>query len=128
MTWEYRRREPRSSGGRRLETPSGQATPNNERIDGSVSEVGEPTEQAGTSGSSSGLLSRQASNPASQQESNQASIFSTEEAGTTTEHTEKQGFWRFAQECGHTPHEAPKLVFSVCSVVLPASSVLKILT
>ena len=62
-----------------------------------------------------------------QQSSNQASFFNTEEEGRTAEHTEKQGFWRFAQEFDPTPREAPKLGFSVISVVLPFSSVLKTL-
>jgi ribosomal protein S6 len=35
------------------------------------------------------------------------SAFITEEQGRTVEHTEKQGFWRFAQESDQTPREAP---------------------
>jgi hypothetical protein len=93
------------------------ATPNNERIGGSVSQVGAPAERDSTSGSSCGWLSRQAGNPGSKKA---ASIFRMEEAGRITDHTEKQGFWRFAQERGHTPREAPKLVFSMC----PSSSLL----
>jgi hypothetical protein len=65
------------------------------------------------------------SNQAIKQSSNQASIFITEEQGRTIECTERQGFWRFAQEFGQTSREAQQLVYSVDSIVLPCSSVLK---
>src|SRR5271165_977706 len=45
----------------------------------------------------------------SQQDSKQVSVFNTEEKREDDRDTEKQGFWRFAQECGHAPREAPKL-------------------
>jgi hypothetical protein len=70
------------------------------------------------------VAGRQFSQPAKKQ----VSVFNTEEKGRTTEHTEKQGIWRFAQGCGHAPREGPKLAFSVCSIVPPFSSVLKTLT
>src|SRR5580698_1304079 len=55
----------------------------------------------------------------------QESVFLTEEQGRTIECTERQGFWRFAQEFGQTSREAQQLVYSVDSIVLPCSSVLK---
>jgi hypothetical protein len=61
------------------------------------------------------------------QSSNQASVFLTEEQGRTIEHTEKQGYWRFAQESDQTPREAQPLAYSVDSIVLPCSSVIKTL-
>jgi hypothetical protein len=57
----------------------------------------------------------------------QASVFLTEEQGRTIEHTEKQGYWRFAQESDQTPREAQPLAYSVDSIVLPCSSVIKTL-
>ena len=64
----------------------------------------------------------------SDQASNQASIFITKEQGRTIECTEKQGFWRFAQEFGQASREAQPLAYSVDSIVLPCSSVIKTLS
>jgi hypothetical protein len=57
----------------------------------------------------------------------QESVFITEEQGRTTECTEEQGFWRFAQEFGQTSREAQPLAYSVDSIFLPCSSVIKTL-
>src|SRR5271156_5700545 len=61
------------------------------------------------------------------QASKQGSVFLTEEQGRTTECTEKQGCWRFAQEFDRTSREAQPLAYSVDSIVLPCSSVIKTL-
>ncbi len=53
------------------------------------------------------LAARFRGRPASQPARKQVSIFRTEEAGRTTEHTEKWGFWRFAKEYrSHTARSA----------------------
>jgi hypothetical protein len=69
----------------------------------------------------------QAIKQSSNQAIKQASVFLTEEQGRTIEHTEKQGYWRFAQESDQTPREAQPLAYSVDSIVLPCSSVIKTL-
>jgi len=51
----------------------------------------------------------------------QESVFITEEQGRTIECTEKQGFWRFAQEIFQTSREAQPLVYSVDLIALPCS-------
>jgi hypothetical protein len=66
---------------------------------------------------------KQSSNQAIKQES----VFLTEEQGRTIECTERQGFWRFAQEFGQASREAQPLACSVDSIVLPCSSVIKTL-
>jgi hypothetical protein len=58
----------------------------------------------------------------------QESVFITEEQGRTIEHTEKQGFRRFAQEFDQTSREAQQLAYSVDSIVLPCFSVIETLT
>jgi len=63
-----------------------------------------------------------------EQSSKQESVFITEEQGRTTECTEKQRFWRFAQEFDQTSREAQPLSYSVDSIVLPCSSVIKTLS
>jgi hypothetical protein len=54
--------------------------------------------------------------------------FLTEEQGRTIECTERQGFWRFAQEFDQPSREAQPLAYSVDSIVLPCFSVRKTLT
>jgi hypothetical protein len=66
-------------------------------------------------------------NQAIKQAIKQESVFNTEEKGRTTECTERQGFWRFAQAFSQPSREAQPLAYSVDSVVLPSSSVLKTL-
>ena len=68
-----------------------------------------------------GVSLPQSSNKAIQQEG----VFITEEQGRTIECTERQGFWRFAQEFAHTSREAQPLAYSVDSILLPCSSVIK---
>jgi hypothetical protein len=60
-----------------------------------------------------------------EQSSQQEGVFITEEQGRTIEHTEKQRLWRFAQESDQTPREAQTLAYSVDSIFLPCSSVIK---
>jgi hypothetical protein len=61
------------------------------------------------------------------QSSKQEGVFITEEQGRTIECTERQGFWRFAQEFDQTSREAQPLAYSVDSIVLPCSFVIKTL-
>jgi hypothetical protein len=63
-----------------------------------------------------------------QESGNKVSVFITEEQGRTIECTEEQGFWRFAQEFWLTSREAQPLAYSVDSIVLPCSSVIKTLS
>src|SRR5271165_7269794 len=100
------------------------ATPNNERINCSFRRLVRPPSGAAPRVH---LAAWFRGGPAIQPARKQVSVFNTEEKREDDRDTEKQGFWRFAQECGHAPREAPKLVFSVYSVVLPLSSVLKTL-
>jgi hypothetical protein len=74
-----------------------------------------------------GVSSPRSIKQSSNQAIKQASVFLTEEQGRTIEHTEKQGYWRFAQESDQTPREAQPLAYSVDSIVLPCSSVIKTL-
>jgi hypothetical protein len=70
----------------------------------------------------------QSINQTSNQAIKKAGVFLTEEQGRTIECTEKQGFWRFAQEFDQTSREAQPLAYSVDSIVLPCSSVIKTLS
>jgi hypothetical protein len=70
----------------------------------------------------------QATGVSSRQSIKQEGVFITEEQGRTIERTEKQGFWRFAQASNQTSREAQPLAYSVDSIVLPCSSMIKTLS